>query len=79
MKYIVLFTAVHLCVQSMLCAQDAQHLIIPTVKVVEAGEPVQDFRQYRRMLVGPDLNQPDNYPGYGGFVGWQSPIVLIQL
>jgi hypothetical protein len=28
------------------------------------------------MLVGPDVSQPDPYRGYGGFVGWQSPIVL---
>ena len=28
------------------------------------------------MLVGPGVNQPDPYPGYRGFVGWQSPIVL---
>jgi photosystem II stability/assembly factor-like uncharacterized protein len=28
------------------------------------------------MLVGPGVNQPAGYPGYGGFVGWQSPIVL---
>lgn len=48
----------------------------PAVKIVEGGDPTQDYRQCRRMLVGPGLNQPDPYPGYGGFVGWQSPIVL---
>jgi hypothetical protein len=27
-------------------------------------------------IVGPGINQPDPYPGYGGFVGWVSPIRL---
>ena len=48
----------------------------PVVRVVTGGEPAEDYRQLRRMLVGPDVNQPDPYPGYAGFVGWQSPIVL---
>jgi sialidase-1 len=30
----------------------------------------------REMLVGPGVNQPDPYPGYGGFVGWTSPLLL---
>jgi hypothetical protein len=46
------------------------------VKVVEGGGPAQDYRQCRRMLVGPGVNQPEPYPGYRGFVGWQSPILL---
>ena len=48
----------------------------PIVKVVQGGEPTQDYATCRRMLVGPDVNQPDPHPGYYGFVGWQSPIVL---
>ena len=60
----------------MLLAQDARHPNAPAVKVVQGGDPAQDYRQCRRMLVGPGLNQPDSYPGYRGFVGWQSPILL---
>ncbi len=26
--------------------------------------------------VGPGVNQPDPFPGYGGFVGWNSPVRL---
>ena len=40
------------------------------------NESGNDFRKCRRMLVGPGVNQPEPYPGYAGFVGWQSPIVL---
>jgi photosystem II stability/assembly factor-like uncharacterized protein len=48
----------------------------PVVKVIVGGEPTQDYHKCRRMLVGPGLNQPKPYRGYGGFVGWQSPIAL---
>jgi BNR repeat-like domain len=30
----------------------------------------------RATILGPSLNQPDPFPGYGGFVGWNSPIRL---
>lgn len=30
----------------------------------------------RRMLVGPWCNQPDEYPGYNGFVGWMALTTL---
>ncbi|MCE5323334.1 glycoside hydrolase [bacterium] len=30
----------------------------------------------RRMLVGPGVNQPDPFPGYNGFVGWEAVIRL---
>ena len=34
-------------------------------------EPEKDrFRMCRRMLVGPWCNQPEEYEGYNGFVGW---------
>jgi hypothetical protein len=57
-------------------AQEAKTVKTPVVRVVEGGDPTQDYGQCRVMLVGPGVNQPDPYPGYGGFVGWQSPIVL---
>ena len=62
-----------LLVATLLVAQEAE---LPVIKVVDGGEPTQDFRECRRMLVGPGVNQPELYPGYRGFVGWQSPIVL---
>ena len=76
MKPIVVFAVSAWCGASMLLAQDARHPNAPSVKVIQGGNPAQDYRQCRRMLVGPGVNQPDSYPGYRGFVGWQSPIVL---
>jgi len=76
MKTLALFAAAALCAASVLLAQEARHANAPAVKVVQGGDPAQDYRQCRRMLVGPGVNQPDPYPGYRGFVGWQSPIVL---
>ena len=76
MKTIVLLAASTWCAASVLLAQDARHPNAPAVKVVQGGDPAQDYRQCRRMLVGPGVNQPDPYPGYRGFVGWQSPILL---
>jgi hypothetical protein len=46
------------------------------VQVIEGGESEVLAVDCRRMLVGPDVNQPDPYPGYGGFVGWESPLRL---
>lgn len=48
----------------------------PVVKIVHGGEPTAAFRECRRMLVGPRVNQPEPFPGYTGFVGWQSPVRL---
>ena len=76
MKTIVLFAAGAWCATSMQLAQEAQLPNAPAVKVLPGGDPARDYRDCRRMLVGPDVNQPDPYPGYRGFVGWQSPVVL---
>jgi hypothetical protein len=46
------------------------------VKIVEGGESEASFKDCRRMLVGPGVNQPDPHPGYAGFVGWQAPVRL---
>lgn len=72
----VLLAAIAMLSTTMLHGQEGQPTKKPTVKVIAGGEPVQDYRECRRMLVGPDVNQPEAYPGYAGFVGWQSPIVL---
>lgn len=60
-----------------LLAQEDQAMKAPVVKVVQGGDPPADcYLQCRRMLVGPGVNQPDPFPGYGGFVGWEAPIRL---
>lgn len=48
----------------------------PECKVIESPNIVGDFRASRRMLVGPGVNQPDPFPGYTGFVGWEAVIRL---
>ena len=76
MKTLVLFAGAASFAASVLLAQDARRPNAPSVRVIQGGDSAQDYRQCRRMLVGPGVNQPDPYPGYRGFVGWQSPIVL---
>ncbi len=39
-------------------------------KVVGAEPPEERYRDCRQMLVGPWHNQPEEYEGYNGFVGW---------
>jgi sialidase-1 len=63
---------------SVALAADDPSKHLPIVKVVPSGSATQNYRECRRMLVGPGVNQPEPYPGYGGFVGWQSPIVLLD-
>ncbi len=46
------------------------------VSVLEAGESKARPEDCRAVLVGPGINQPDPFPGYGGFVGWESPVRL---
>ena len=47
-----------------------------SVKVVPNGESKLRPEECRGTIVGPGINQPDPFPGYGGFVGWDSPILL---
>ena len=42
----------------------------PEFKVVGTEPEPGRFRMCRRMLVGPWYNQPEEYVGYNGFVGW---------
>jgi hypothetical protein len=49
---------------------------VPQIKVVAGGESKTTADACRGILVGPGINQPDPFPGYGGFVGWESPIRL---
>ncbi len=48
----------------------------PQVKVVEGGESKTRPEDCRATLVGRSVNPPDPFPGFGGFVGWESPIRL---
>lgn len=48
----------------------------PVVKVVERGESKLSPEECRATIVAPGINQPDPFPGYGGFVGWVSPVRL---
>ncbi len=48
----------------------------PVVNVVQGGESKTPPEDCLATLVGPGINQPDPYPGYGGFVGWVSPVRL---
>ena len=45
---------------------------LPVVKVVEGGESRLKPEDVLTTVLGPGINQPDSYPGYGGFVGWVS-------
>ena len=48
----------------------------PVVKVMPAGESHLLASKCRKMIVGPGVNQPDPFPGYAGFVGWECPVRL---
>jgi len=48
----------------------------PRVMVVENGESKTSPDACREIIVGPGINQPDPFPGYASFVGWDSPIRL---
>jgi photosystem II stability/assembly factor-like uncharacterized protein len=48
----------------------------PQVIVLEGGESKARPEDCRAILVGPGINQPDPFPGYRGFVGWESPVRL---
>ena len=48
----------------------------PQVNVVEGGESHLPAAKCRKMIVGPGVNQPDPFPGYQGFVGWECPVRL---
>lgn len=49
---------------------------MPKINVITGGESAAKAADCRRMLVGPGVNQPDHFPGYDGFVGWQGPLRL---
>jgi hypothetical protein len=48
----------------------------PRVVIVNGGESQLKPEDCLATLIGPGINQPDPFPGYGGFVGWVSPVSL---
>jgi len=53
----------------LLCLEGA--MSDPVSFEVAGQEPdAKAYQTCRRMIVGPDVNQPESYEGYGGFVGW---------
>ena len=57
-------------------AVDPGESLRPVVKIIEGGESSSRPENCRATLVGPGINQPDPFPGYAGFVGWESPVRL---
>jgi Neuraminidase (sialidase) len=52
--------------------------MVPTVKFETKGQPLNEdtAKHFRQLLVGPWLNQPEEYEGYNGFVGFPSVTIL---
>jgi aminoglycoside N3'-acetyltransferase len=49
----------------------------PVIFKIAGQEPdPRRYRACRRMLVGPWCNQPEEYEGYNGFVGWMGMTIL---
>lgn len=72
-----LFCAALTVLPSFAAADDpGRESLRPVVKVVESGESKIQPEDCRATLVGPGINQPEPFPGYGGFVGWVSPVRL---
>ena len=46
------------------------------MQIVEEATPIISHQNARQMLVGPGHNEPEPFPGWGGFVGWTSPLRL---
>ncbi|HZM06291.1 MAG TPA: sialidase family protein [Candidatus Saccharimonadales bacterium] len=47
-----------------------------SVKVVEEGDAVERAADLRRVVVGPGVNEPDPFPGFGGSVAWAGVVRL---
>jgi hypothetical protein len=72
MKYLALLLAgvCALAAPSAPAAAPGQPLPVVTVKVVEGGEAAARAADLRRVVVGPGVNEPDRFPGFGGSVAW---------
>ena len=47
-------------------------------KITGTPPEAECFRMCRRMLIGPWCNQPEEYVGYNGFVGWAGALSLLE-
>src|ERR1035438_4148503 len=68
-----MFLLVSVCALAAPAAPTAvpgQSLPVVTVKVVEGGEAAARASDLRRIVVGPGVNEPDPFPGFGGSVAW---------
>jgi len=75
-KYLNSLAAVGCLLWSGACFADEPEARRPQVRIVENGESKTAPAECRGIIVGPGVNQPDSFPGYAGFVGWESPIWL---
>ena len=66
------------CSQGVSVANNSKDPEKAEIKFNVTGNEPDPTRKFvcRRMLVGPWCNQPDEYEGYNGFVGWASLTVL---
>ena len=62
-------TAIVTSLISLLASQHATGTEVQ-FKIVGTEPPADRYRSCRQMLVGPWHNQPEEYQGYNGFVGW---------
>jgi len=59
-----------LAAHSAPAAAQGQPPPVVTVRVVEGGEAAARAADVRRVVVGPGVNKPDPFPGFGGSVAW---------
>ena len=70
--------AVGLVFRAVSEASSPAGMLAPQVIVFAGGESKARPEDCRAILVGPGINQPDPFPGYGGFVGWEFPVRLMN-
>ena len=73
---ILLLFLVSLLVSASVSAKNSPEAPKVTVKVVANGDSVTSPDFCHSIVVGAGVNEPDSFPGYNGFVGWESPIRL---
>jgi len=76
MKILLLILTALMLLLTLYGCSSAEETPPVSVKVVVDGESPVKAEDCRRILVGRGVNQPDPFPGYRGFVGWESPIRL---
>ncbi|MCB9782937.1 MAG: exo-alpha-sialidase [Candidatus Omnitrophica bacterium] len=72
----VLWLLPELAISAPTADEPSPEVITVMMKAVEGGESEVKADDCRRIVVGPGINEVDPFPGWGGFVGWESPIRL---